>query len=128
MKGKSGFTLIEVLISTIIIGVAIIPISRAMITLLEAKVISERITKTALLAKKKIEEVKLSAINSFDVNYTDSGTFPPPDDSYRYSVWDDEDPEMKTISTTVWFDEDGDGERDDDEIFTRLDTRLSRRD
>ncbi|HID55162.1 TPA: prepilin-type N-terminal cleavage/methylation domain-containing protein [Candidatus Poribacteria bacterium] len=128
MRGKLGFTLIEVLVSTVIIGVAIIPISRAMITLLEAKVTSERITKTALLAKKKIEEVKLSAINNFDANYTGSGTFPPPDDSYRYSVLDDGDPVMKTISTIVWFDEDGDGERDGDEIYTKLDTRLTRRD
>lgn len=128
MRDKMGFTLIEVLVSTVIIGVAIIPISRAMITLMEAKLTSERITKTALLAKKKIEEVKLSAFNSFDVNYTGSGTFPPPDDSYRYSVSDDGDPVMKTISVIVWFDEDGDGEKDGDEIYTRLDTRLTRRD
>ncbi|HEX30315.1 TPA: prepilin-type N-terminal cleavage/methylation domain-containing protein [Candidatus Poribacteria bacterium] len=128
MRDGRGFTLIEVLVSTIIIGVAIIPISRAMITLIEARITSERITKTALLAKKKIEEVKLSAINNFDVNYTGSGTFPPPDDSYRYSVWDDGDPEMKTISVIVWFDENGDGKRDEDEVYTKLDTRLTRRD
>ena len=123
-----GFTLLEVLVSAVIISVAIIPISRAIIGIMESKLASERMTKVAMLAREKIEEIKQNAAEEFDRNYTGSGSFPPPDLNYRYTVQDDGDPVMKTISVTVWFDEDGDGELEEGEIDIKLDTRFTRRD
>ena len=128
MRIERGFTLLEVLMSAIIIAVAIIPLSRVIVGVLDSRVASERMTKAAMLAEEKLEEIKHEAAVQFDVNRTGSGTFPPPDTSYRYSVQDDGDPLMKTFSVTVWFDEDGDGMLDEGEINIRLDTRFTRRD
>lgn len=123
-----GFTLIELLASAVIVAIALIPISRAVLGLMESEAISERMTKVAMLARAKMEEVKRIAAADFGLDLSSSGSFPPPNGSYRYTVRDDGDPVMKTISVTVWFDEDGDGRLDDEEISLELITRFTRRD
>jgi len=127
MSKHKSFTLIEVLAAIILIAVALTPLMYILAQSLRLSVKEERLTKVIFLGTRKIEE----AAADVSYNFTSSVSQGPEEFSdysgYKYTVSDDEDPDIKSISTTVWYDENDDNSVDSNEESLTLDTKVSNR-
>jgi len=108
-----GFTLVEVLLAVMLMGVALIPIIQIMPGMYrtnEAMIIENKL---AFFAQDKLEEVKGLVAADISIDRSQSSqTFPDPDEaSYRYNVIDDggtniggdADVDIKIITIQVWY-------------------------
>lgn len=124
----TGFTLIEVLASIVLIAVALIPIMIIVSQIIENSLKSERLTKVIFLGESKIEEVKRDVINDFSTSRDESATaFASPYDDYKYTVADDEGTDIKVIQVQVWYDGDGDSALGSGEESITLDAKIADR-
>jgi len=88
----------------------------------------ERYNNATFLAKAKIEEVMGKVIDNFSTNRSESATaFASPYTDYKYTVSDDVGTDIKVISVTAWYDDDGDGALDSGEESITLDTKVADR-
>jgi len=127
-RRNKGFTLFEILLSSVILGVAIVPIMQMMPQALSTGTMIERLTKVTFLAEKRMEETKNFAINDFDTDYSVAvAAFTAPDEDFKYTIIDDADVEIKTLAVIVWYDEDADNILDDGEGNIQFDTKVVRR-
>jgi len=127
--GENGFTLLEILLTIIILGMALIPLMEMIpqALVLDNKV--ERETQAVFLAQQKLEEIKGKAIYDFSPDYSESATaFPSPHSIFKYIVSDDQGAGIKEIAVNVWYDEDGDNTVDSDEDEVELNTKVAERD
>lgn len=127
--GENGFTLLEVLLTIIILSMALIPLMEMLpqALVLDKKV--ERETQAVFLAQQKLEEIKGKAIYDFNPDYSESATaFPVPHSIFKYVVSDDQGTDVKEIAVNVWYDEDGDNIVDSDEEEVELNTKVAERD
>ena len=133
MRNNKGFTYLELLAAIIITALALVPIMRIVPEGMQAATRVERLTRAALLAQNKMDEVRSQIFSAnpsygFSNDYTESATaFPSPDDSYKYTVTDDQGANIKELNVTVWFDTDGDDSQDSDEESVGLDTKVADR-
>jgi len=98
-----GFTLLEVLAALMILSVALIPIIAWVPASIQAKLKVERKTIAIFLCQAKIEELRPGIINNFNADYqVDAAAFVAPYQNFRYSVTDNLNPDLKTISVKVW--------------------------
>ena len=110
LKSKTGFSFVEVLAALVILSAALIPIMLWVPTSIQTKLKTERKTIAIFLCQSKIEELRYTIKkNNFTTNYKqDSATFSSlyqdlsPYQGFRYSVTDNLDPNLKTISVHVW--------------------------
>ena len=126
--GENGFTLLEILLTIIILSMALIPLMEMLpqALVLDNKV--ERETQAVFLAQQKLEEVKGEAIYDFSPDYSMSATaFPSPHSTFKYIVSDDQEAGIKEIAVNVWYDEDGDNIVDSDEEEVELNTKVAER-
>ena len=128
---KRGFTLIEVLASILLIGLALIPMMQILTQSLVISTKEERVTKVIFLAERKTEEVMGKLINNFGASITTSGNL---GGNYEYTVTLTQDgsipiADLKIITVRVWYDEVSDGTFDTDvELITiALDTKVADR-
>ncbi|MBI2870446.1 MAG: hypothetical protein HYY14_01920 [Candidatus Omnitrophica bacterium] len=138
MKKESGLTFLEILMTIVVLTVALIPIMQiAPFGVRNARNI-ERLTHCVFLAQVKVDEIRNRAIDSYTnggAGYDESATaFSSPYATYKYTVADNEAADIKNITVTVWYDEDGDGTVDsyseawrEDEASVVLDTRVADR-
>jgi type II secretory pathway pseudopilin PulG len=127
-KIESGFTILEILFTVIIVGIALVPIMKLLPEALVLDAQMERETRVAFLAQLKIEEVKSEVIHDFTQDYTESATaFPSPDSDYKYTVSDDQGTGIKEIAVNIWYDKDGDSNIDADEEDIGLNTKIAER-
>ncbi len=128
-----GFTYLEVLAAMLIMSIAIVPIIRLNAGAMTVASEIEHLTKVSFLAQNKIDEVRSRALGTnasygFGVDYTESvAAFPSPDDSYKYTVADDDGTNIKVLNVTVWFDDDDDDVLDSDEESVSLDVKIANR-
>lgn len=104
LKSKTGFSFLEVLAAVVILSVALIPIMLWVPTSIQTKLQTERKTTAIFLCQRKIEELHYKIIKSFDNNGNPNGyneTSIPYQD-FRYSVTDDLNLNLKTISVHIW--------------------------
>lgn len=88
-------------------------------TTIQTKLKAERKTMAIFLCQSKIEELRYRLINDF--TYQDNGnSFNSPYQDFRYTITDNLDPNLKTISVHVWH-----IEKPEDEII--LYTQIARR-
>jgi|GEM_PF-608195 len=128
-KCRNGFTLLEILLTIVILSIALIPLMELLPGALVLDAQMERESKVAFLAQQKLEEVKSKATYDFDQDYSESATaFPSPDSTFKYTVSDDQGTEIKEIAVTVWYDKDGDNTVDEDEEGIELNTKVAKRD
>ena len=127
--GENGFTLLEILLTIIILSMALIPLMEMIpqALVLDKKV--ERETQAVFLAQQKLEEIKGKVIFDFCTDYSESATaFPSPHSTFKYIVSDDQGTDIKEIAVYVWYDEDGDNIVDSDEEEVELNTKVAERD
>lgn len=123
----------EILATMLIMTIALIPIMRIMPEGMKATTRVERLTKAALLAQGKMDEIRSQILGTdenygFSNDYTESATaFPNPDASFKYTVTDDQGTNIKELRVSVWFDEDDDDIQDSDEESVTLDTKIADR-
>lgn len=127
-RQNKGFTLYEILLSSVILGVAIVPIMQVMPQALSTGAMVERLTKATFLAEKKMEETKNLAIYDFEVDYSVVvAPFAAPDEDFKYTIIDDANAEIKTLAVIAWYDADADDTLDDGENNVRFDTKVVER-
>ena len=103
LRVRKGFSFLEVLAALVILSVALIPILTWVPTTIQTKLKSERKTTAIFLAQSKIEELRYKIINSFTDDYNRTSlAFDSPFQDFRYTVTDNLDQNLKTISLKVW--------------------------
>lgn len=128
-ENPRGFTLIEILISVIVLVIALVPMAGVITRSLGSNVEIEYANRTAFLAQLKIEETKTLLFAYFDRNYSETAkSFPHPNNNFKYTIEDDGDPIFKNIKVTVWYDRNGTGNSPDSgEERTVLYTKVAKR-
>ena len=103
LKIISGFTFLEILAALVILSLALIPIMTWVPTSIQTKLRSERTTTAIFLCQSKIEELHYKIIKNFSTNYNQvSIAFDAPYQDFRYTVADDLNLNLKTISVHIW--------------------------
>ena len=122
---RRGVTLAEVVVSSALLVVAIVPVLRALtITHITGTTI-ERKTQSLILAQSKLDEIRARSIHHYDTSFReDSRTLV---DSYLCNVSDDGDPRLRLVTVTVGFDDNADGHLSSEEAAVRLATYIARR-
>ena len=122
---QSGFTMLEILVSIMLLSIVLIPLLGLMADAARIHVQLERQTRSAFLAQLKLEEVKNNATLNFSIDYTTVAPveFSAPDLGFKYTVSDDNDDNIKIISIEAWYDE----VNDEDERSVTLNTKVARR-
>lgn len=122
LKFRKGFTFLEVLATLVILSVALTPILIWVPTSIQTKLRTERKTIAIFLAESKIEELRYKIINDFNTwrGTSSPQAFPNPYQDFSYTVSDDLNPSLKTISVKVWHTE----KPEDETIFY---TQISKR-
>jgi Tfp pilus assembly protein PilV len=128
-KHCKSFTITEVVVASLLLAVAIVPILKALTSAHVSSALIERRTRSLILAQGKLDEIKARSIYNFGSSgsFTDNDTFPGT--SYVYSVTDGDtaNPDLKQITVSVGFDLDDDDSLDADEINITLATLIARR-
>lgn len=122
----AGFTLTEVLVASTLLVIAIVPILRALtISHLNTGFI-ERKTRSLALARGKLEEIKAKSIYSYSSGFSENST--SLDGSYLCNVADvSAGTNLRTITVSVGYDSNGNGNLAADEIEVAMATRLAKR-
>jgi len=126
-KRSAGLSLVEVVIASALLVIAIVPILKCL-TIAHANTIKiEHKTNSLVLAQAKFDEIKAKSV----YNYTNGGSFAGNNislgGSYRCNVTDDSGDPLKTITVSVGFDSNGDASLTGNEIEVTLATRIARR-
>ena len=123
---SEGLTLIEVVVASALLIIAMVPILRALTTAHHSTVIIEYKTRSLILAQAKLDEIKARSIYSYSSSYTENNT--SLDGSYLCNVSDTgSGSDLRTITVSVGFDLNGDNTLASDEIEVTLATCLARR-
>lgn len=127
-KNNSGLTLIEVVIASLLLVIAIVPILKCLSVANANTRKIEIKTQSLLLAQAKLDEIKTRSIYdftnggiSFTANNISLGN------SYLCNITDDGGDPLKTVTISVGFDSNGNNSLSSSEIEITLSTRLARR-
>lgn len=130
-KKENGFTLVEILVAVIVLAIALTPIIVSITGALEQNTEIEKKTRTAFLAQKKLEEIKVRTTANFKANYSGTGTFESPNIDFRYRVVypDPFNPlaNIRSINIEVWYDQNRNGVFNAGEERTILYTKVAKR-
>jgi Tfp pilus assembly protein PilV len=125
-RGRSGgLTLVEVIIASALLVIAIIPILKALTTVHSHTIMVEQRTMSLVYAQAKVDDIKARSVYSYDSNFANpsyviSG-------HYLGKVEDDQDPNLRMITVSVGYDTDNSSSLSDDEIEVSLATYIAKR-
>ncbi len=122
MKNKKssnkGFTFLEVLAAILIMSAALVPILSWVPVSLQTKKKAENKMVAIFLAQSKFEELRIAALSNFTTDYDAANVaFPAPYQNFRYTITDDANVNLKTVSVRVW---DKDQPNDKIIFYTRI--------
>ncbi len=110
-KDNKGFTLVEVLLAIILLGIALIPIIQSMPSIY--KVNRDMVVENTMsfYAQDKLEEVKSAVISDFEADQSANLQVVSGETNYRYNVIDsggidiggDADDDIKVITVQMWY-------------------------
>jgi len=125
-KKKSGFTIIEVVVATALLAVAIVPILKALTAVHLNSTLIERKTKSLVLAQAKLDDIKARSIYTYNTSYSlSNGVL---ETSYLCNVTDTgSGSDRRTMTVDVGYDVDGDAVLDSGEIKITLTTYIANR-
>ena len=125
-RRHKGLSIIEVAMASALLVVAMVPILKS---LTKANMLSsevERKTQCLVLAQGKLDEIRASSIYSFDTSYTASNVVLS--GSYLCNITDTTiTADLKQITVSVGYDENGNGSLSGDKIEVTLTTCFARR-
>jgi Tfp pilus assembly protein PilV len=125
-KRRNGLTISEVLIASLLLITATVPILKA---LTGAQMTSTRIDHTSnslMLARAKIDDIRAKAIYNYGDSYAASST--PLNGSYLCNVSDSEvSSNLRRITVLAGYDDNGNNTLENGEIHVTLDTLIARR-
>ena len=124
-RHKSGLTLIEVVVASALLVVAIIPILKGLTTVHLDSVKIEHKSCSLILAQAKLDEIKARSIYSYSSSFTENDT--SLDGSCLCDVTDDSGDPRRTITVSVGYDFDGDNALETGETEVTLATLIVRR-
>jgi len=123
-----GLSIIEVVIASALLIVAMVPILKSLTIAQASSIKIDYKTRSLILAQAKLDEIKARSI----YNYTNGGdSFAESDTSldgsYLCNITDDSGDPLKTISVSVGYDTNGNSSLGSDEVQVTLTTLLARR-
>jgi len=122
----TGFTLTEVIIASTLLVLAMVPILKALTSAIASSTIIERRTRSLVLGQATLEQIKARSIYSYDEDFTASNL--SVDGLYLCNVADSaQSSDLRVISVSVGYDENGNNTLETGEIEIRLATLLARR-
>ena len=95
---KNGFTLVEVIVAAALLGIAIVPILKALTQANLNSVIIERRTQSLCLAQGKLNQIKARSIYNFDNIFNESE---PLGNSYLCKTTITGSGDLKTVKVSV---------------------------
>jgi len=127
-KRFAGLTIIEVVIASALLIVALVPILKSLTVAHATSTKIQHKSRSLILAQAKLDEIKARSIydytnggDSFAESNTHLG------DSYRCNVTDNSGDPLKTVSVSVGYDTDRDNVLSGGEVQVTLTTLLARR-
>ena len=125
-RRSGGFTLTEVIVTSSLLIIAIVPILKALTAAHLSSTIVERKTRSLVLAQAKLDDIKARSIYNYSTSYSETNTVL--ETSYLCSATDTgSGSNIRTISVSVGYDTDGDSALDADEIEVTLTTYIANR-
>lgn len=123
---RTAFTLTEVVVASSILAFAMVPVLKGLANAHVTAIYIEKKTRSLSYAQVKFEEVKARSIYSYASSLTETNT--SMGDGYLCSVTDTSaGTDLRNISVSSGFDDDGNNALDTDEIKVTLQTSLARR-
>jgi Tfp pilus assembly protein PilV len=123
---KEGFTLTEVVVASLLLVVAIVPILKALTSAHVTAAIIERRTHSLVLAQAKLDEIKARSIYHYDESFAEDNV--ALGDSYLANVEDaPAGTDLRQITVSVGQDLNGNETLQEAEIEVTLSTYLARR-
>ena len=122
----AGFTLIEVIMASVLLIVALVPILKALTTTNLNTTIIERRSHSLILAKGKLDEIKARSIYDYTSSFTETDS--SLDGSYLGNVVDSAvNSNLREITVSVGYDQNGNNGLASDEIEVTLSTLVAKR-
>lgn len=120
-----GMTLTEVVVASVLLVVAVVPILRALtIAEVTARIVEYK-TQSLILAQGKLDRIRAQSVHHYDDSFQeDDGVL---SGSYLCNVTDDRDSDLRLVTVSVGYDDDGNGTLSDDETHVTLPTYIARR-
>ena len=120
-----GVTLTEVVVSSTLLVVALVPILKALTIAQMTGIVIERKTQSLILAQGKLDEIRARSIYYYSDSFQQDST--ALGGSYLCTVSDDGNSSLRTITVSVGFDADGNGRLASSEILATLTTYVAKR-
>ncbi len=122
----TGFTLVEVVVASALLIIAIVPILQALTSAQVTGRIIERKTRSLTLAQGKLDEIRARSIYNYDDSFSETSV--SLDSSYLCSVVDTSGgSNIRTIEVLVGYDENNNGVLGNDEVEVTLATLVAKR-
>lgn len=114
-RNDKGFTLVEVLLAVILLGIALIPIIQSMPSIYRVNRSMIIENTMSFYAQDKLEEVKSAVISDFDIDRTQSLQTVSGETNYKYNIIDNGGTDIggttgndiKVITIQMWYGDDG---------------------
>ena len=125
-RGRSGgLTLVEVIIASALLVIAIIPILKGLTTVHSHTIMVEQKTMSLVYAQAKLDDIRARSVYSYDSNFANpsyviSG-------HYLGKVQDNRDPNLRTITVSVGYDVDDNNSLSSDEVEVSLASYIAKR-
>jgi Tfp pilus assembly protein PilV len=124
-RKSAGLTLIEVIVASALLVLAIIPILKGLTTVHSHTVMIEQRTMSLVYAQAKLDDIKARSIYGYSSNFANSSYVIS--GHYLGKVEDNQDPNLRTITVSVGYDIDDNNSLSSDEIEVSLATYLAKR-
>jgi len=99
LPGKSGFTLLEVMVAMAILALCLVPLLGAITQGLRAAARIERITVATQLARNKLVQLELETVP--DAEGTEEGSFGPPHEDFSWRLQYLKRPELELLEQNI---------------------------
>ena len=128
-KSKKSFTIVEVVVASLLLTVAMVPILRALTASHVMDRTIEYRTRGLVLAQAKLEEIRAESIYNYDFNYSEESSII--EGEYLVRVIDADlvppDNDLREFSIFVGYDKNQNDILEDDEIEVALKSLIARR-
>ncbi len=124
-NSRSGFTLMEVIVSSVLLLVAVVPMLTALTQANLNGNIVDRRTQSLILAQSKLNHIAAESIYNFSSSFSSSNEVLR--GSYLCNTTDDGNSLLKSITVSVGFDRNSNSVLSSDEVEVTLRSKISKR-